>query len=102
MTTTTTAPQTTTSPIQTTTTTGGEPALGDVNGDGEITIADAIMVLQCSARQLVGDWSYLGWQERLRADVDGNNIIDVNDACKILRYCAMRTAGQDPGSIANA
>lgn len=102
-TTTTTVPQTTAPPIQTTTTTNSaQPELGDINGDGTISVADAILVLQCSARQLVGDWSYLDWQQRQRADIDSNGTIDVNDACKILRYCAMIMAGQDPGGVSNA
>lgn len=56
--------------------------LGDVNGDGVVTITDAVLVLRFDAQlpDVVIDLSV--------ADVDGNGIINITDAVWILRYDA--------------
>lgn len=54
---------------------------GDPNGDGDITVQDAIMVL----RSVVG-LVELNEDQTLAADVDGSGLVDVNDAILILRY----------------
>ncbi|NLI70392.1 MAG: hypothetical protein GX364_05985 [Firmicutes bacterium] len=54
---------------------------GDPNGDGDITVQDAIMVL----RSVVG-LVKLNEDQTLAADVDGSGSVDVNDAILILRY----------------
>ncbi len=60
----------------------GTPLIhGDVDGDGQVTVQDAIMVL----RYIVG-MVYLNQDQMLRADVDGDGQVNVNDAILILRY----------------
>ncbi len=53
---------------------------GDVNGDGEVTVADALMVLQHSVGKITLDESVL-----VNADVDGEEGIAVTDALAILQ-----------------
>lgn len=62
---------------------GEEPeyTLGDVNGDGKFTSADALWALQgaVEARVLTG-------KQFMAADVDGNGKLTSKDALKILQY----------------
>ena len=53
---------------------------GDVNGDGEVTVADALMVLQHSVGKITLDESVL-----VNADVDSEEGIAVTDALAILQ-----------------
>ncbi len=59
----------------------GEPAMGDVNGNGVVTVADAILVL----RHIV-DMSKLDSEQLKRADVNGDGAVNVGDVVLILRY----------------
>lgn len=90
--TTTTMPIATTSALTTTTT---EPAfkLGDVNGNGMIEVADAVLVLTYYAKSAAGIAVTI--DSRL-ADVNGDGIVDVADAVGILTYYAKQAAGLPP------
>jgi hypothetical protein len=57
--------------------------LGDVNGDGVVSITDAVLVLRFDAQlpDVVIDLSV--------ADVDGDGMINITDAVWILRYDAL-------------
>jgi len=57
--------------------------LGDVNGDGEITVPDAILILRHAA-----ELTTLSGSEALAADVNGDDEISVPDAIRILRFVA--------------
>ena len=56
-------------------------AYGDVNGDGTITVLDALMVLQA-----INDRLNLTSEEFARADLDGNGTLEAWEALKILQY----------------
>lgn len=53
---------------------------GDVNGDGAVTLSDALLALRCalSLMNLTGE-------HFTAADYNGNGIVDINDALLILR-----------------
>lgn len=55
--------------------------MGDVNGDGKVTSADAMMTLRYSVKML----SFTADQFKL-ADVDSNGEVRTSDALSILRY----------------
>ena len=57
--------------------------LGDVDGNGKITAADARTALRIAAQLIAGDDRQL-----LAADVDGNGKVTAGDARKILRVGA--------------
>lgn len=59
---------------------GSTPTPGDVDSDGNITVADAINALRCSL-----DLISLNGSAFVAADVDGNGSITVADALTILR-----------------
>ena len=90
--TTTTTPVATTASALTTTT---EPAfkLGDVDGNGMIEVADAVLVLTYYAKSAAGIAVTI--DSRL-ADVNGDSIVDVADAVGILKYYAKQAAGLPP------
>lgn len=90
--TTTTMPIATTSALTTTTT---EPAfkLGDVDGNGMIEVADAVLVLTYYAKSAAGIAVTI--DSRL-ADVNEDSIVDVADAVGILTYYAKQAAGLPP------
>ena len=54
--------------------------LGDVDGNGTVTVSDAIMALRCAMGIMT-----LTSEQRARADMDGNGTISVSDAIMILR-----------------
>lgn len=85
-------PIATTSALTTTTT---EPAfkLGDVDGNGMIEVADAVLVLTYYAKSAAGIAVTI--DSRL-ADVNGDSIVDVADAVGILTYYAKQAAGLPP------
>ena len=85
----------TTSKTTATTTTTTEPAfkLGDVDGNGMIEVADAVLVLTYYAKSAAGIAVTI--DSRL-ADVNGDSIVDVADAVGILTYYAKQAAGLPP------
>lgn len=56
---------------------------GDVTGEGEVDIGDAIKVLRFDAK-----FETLTSQELVAAEVTGDGTVDIGDAIKILRYDA--------------
>ena len=56
-------------------------SLGDVNGDGEITNLDALMLLKA-----INDQLNLTAEEFARADLDGNGTLAAKEALRILQY----------------
>lgn len=54
---------------------------GDVNGDGSITVLDALMVLQA-----INDLINLDADQFLRADLNGNGVLEAWEALRILQY----------------
>ena len=64
--------------------------LGDVNGDGDITAADAVMILQALAGTRV-----LKPEELYRADVNGDGRVTREDAVSILRIVVGREPKPD-------
>ena len=68
--------------------TTGEPdvpaaALGDVDGNGVVNAADAVMVLRSDAGLIT-----LTAEQAAAADVSGDGIVNASDAVQILRYDA--------------
>ncbi|MBQ3937890.1 MAG: dockerin type I repeat-containing protein [Clostridia bacterium] len=57
----------------------GETLPGDVDGDGEVTVSDALLVM----RYAMGIISELPHIEN--ADMDGSGVIDISDALLIMR-----------------
>ncbi len=92
---TTTTTTTTTAPITTTSTTTTAPAfkLGDVDGNGMIEVADAVLVLTYYAKSAAGIAVTI---DSRSADVNQDGIVDVADAVGILTYYAKQAAGLPP------
>ncbi len=86
---------TTAATTTTTMTTTTEPAfkLGDVDGNGRIEVADAVLVLTYYAKSAAGIAVTI--DPRL-ADVNQDGIVDVVDAVGILTYYAKQAAGLPP------
>ena len=61
----------------------GKTVYGDVNGDGAVDTADAVLVLQCAAKLIDKDSI-----DAKAADVNGDGTIDTADAVLILQYAA--------------
>jgi hypothetical protein len=59
---------------------GTTPKTGDVNGDGEINVIDAVMTL----KHIVGT-APLDAAQSARADMNGDGSVDVADAVLILK-----------------
>ena len=59
----------------------GSRIMGDVDGDGEVTIADATMIM----KYIVSVETLNASQERV-ADVDGDGIVTIKDATNIQKY----------------
>ena len=55
--------------------------LGDVNGDGQITVLDALMMLQA-----INDIINLNAEQFIRADLNKDGILTAAEALKILQY----------------
>ena len=68
------------------------PIPGDVDGDGEITVSDALAVLRVAAKLDVDEVTYN--MVFAVGNVDRDNSITVSDALKILRVAA-KLAGED-------
>ena len=83
----TTTTETTTTVSETTSTTGGldYTIVGDVNGDGDVTVADAVAILQFIGNK---DKYQLDAQGKKNADVDGVPGVTPNDALTILKVDA--------------
>ena len=72
------------------TTTQPEPPLpqlakGDVNGDGKVDIADAMLVFYHVAKK-----ESISWDALLRTDADKSGEVDIADAMKIFYYVAKK------------
>ena len=98
ITTTTTAAETTTVPIQTTTatrTTALQPGYlpGDVNMDGRVTVADAVLVLEACARMAAGEPCPLSNVQQKLGDLVPDGYIKVSDAVELLGIIARGIAG---------
>ncbi len=63
---------------------------GDVNGDGEINIADAGKILECYAKASAG---FEVDADVAAADIDGNGKVEISDATAVLSYYARNAAG---------
>ena len=70
--------------------------LGDVNGDGTISIDDAQLVLLEYVNLMAGLDSTLTEQQMLAADINGDQTISVDDAQYILSYYTEQLAGKTP------
>lgn len=97
-TTTTTVAETTTAPIQTTTvtrTTALQPGYlpGDVNMDGRVTVADAVLVLEACARMAAGEPCPLSDVQQKLGDLVPDGVIKVSDAVELLGIIARGIAG---------
>ena len=84
---------TTTTTTSTTTTTAPAFKLGDVDGNGMIEVADAVLVLTYYAKSAAGIPSTIDFR---LADVNRDEKIDVADAVGILTYYARQAAGLPP------
>lgn len=84
---------TTTTTTSTTTTTAPAFKLGDVDGNGIIEVADAVLVLTYYAKSAAGIPSTIDFR---LADVNRDEKIDVADAVGILTYYARQAAGLPP------
>lgn len=71
-------------------------AKGDVDGDGNIDVSDAVAVLTEYARIAAGNEAQFNPAQKKSADVNGDGMIDVSDAVGILVYYAKQAAGQTP------
>lgn len=58
-----------------------KPALGDVNGDGNIDIEDAVKIISHVTGQTA-----LTDDEASRADIDSNDAIDIEDAVAVISH----------------
>lgn len=56
-------------------------ALGDVDGDGVITLKDALLALRA-----VAQLGTLTDEQKIRADVNGNGAVDIGDVLRIMQY----------------
>ena len=68
---------------------------GDVNGDGEADVSDAVSVLQASAEQIATGENPLDKDARFGADVNDDSLVDISDAVLILQYSSMKIANPD-------
>lgn len=67
--------------------------LGDLNGDGDINAADALLLLEAAAKIGVGEESGLTDAQITAADTNGDGDVNAADANDILRYAAYDGAG---------
>lgn len=67
--------------------------LGDPDGDGDINVEDAVMVLNYYAMCSAGLEAEI---DLYAADVNGDGVIGVEDAVEILTYYARKAAGLSP------
>ena len=69
---------------------------GDIDGDGNVAVSDAVAVLTEYARVAAGNEAQFNPAQKKSADVNGDGMIDVSDAVGILVYYAKQAAGQTP------
>lgn len=62
--------------------------LGDVNGDGTVDPADAVLVMNEYVNSVTGESTFqpMNSEQKTLADVDGNGVVDLVDAQLILQY----------------
>ncbi len=74
-----------------------ESVTGDVNGDDQVTISDATLVLTMYAKYAAGlSIDEYTESQKKTADVNGDGIVDISDATSILTYYAQNAAGLNP------
>ena len=69
---------------------------GDIDGDGQVTTADAQLTLRDYADRVAGKRSLLGVRREKAADVNGDGEVSVEDAQLILRYYVQNTLSGIP------
>lgn len=74
-----------TDPASDTTAAPAEYAKGDINGDGKVTISDAVLLARIIAEDSTLD---LKNNETSRADIDGSSLIDSDDLTYLLKSLA--------------
>ena len=67
--------------------------LGDVDGDGSVTIQDACWILETYAKISAGIPTDVSSDLKVTADVDEDGVISVQDAVMVLQYYAKQAAG---------
>lgn len=70
--------------------------MGDLDEDGEITAADASIVISCHAELAIGGGVDSSAEIPVAANIDGNGIITVDGARYILMYYAETYTGKSP------
>lgn len=75
-----------------------QPERGDPDGDGAVSVQDAVLVLTYYAKKSVGLESKTDaqFQQIQRGDIDEDGIISVQDAVLILTYYAKKSVGYVP------
>lgn len=75
-----------------------QPERGDPDGDGVVSVQDAVLVLTYYAKKSVGlePETDVQFQQIQRGDIDEDGIISVQDAVLILTYYAKKSAGYAP------
>lgn len=66
---------------------------GDVDGDGNVMVEDAVLILTAYARSSAGLQSQLSDRQKIAADYNQDGSIQVEDAVSVLTYYARRSAG---------
>lgn len=71
---------------------------GDPDGDGAVSVQDAVLVLTYYAKKSVGlePETDVQFQQIQRGDIDKDGIISVQDAVSILTYYAKKSVGYVP------
>lgn len=66
---------------------------GDVDGDANVMVEDAVLILTVYARSCAGLQNQLSDRQKIAADYDQNGSIQVEDAVAVLTVYARRSAG---------
>ena len=69
---------------------------GDIDGDGNVAVSDAVAVLTEYARIAAGNEAQFNPAQKKSADVNEDGMLDVSDAVGILIYYAKQASGQTP------
>ena len=71
--------------------------IGDVDGDGSLSVQDAVQILTYYAQQAAGcSPTFASDLQYTTADYDGDGSITVNDAVSVLETYAKQAAGLQP------
>ena len=71
--------------------------IGDVDGDGSLSVQDAVQILTYYAQQAAGSSpAFASDLQYTTADYDGDGSITVNDAVSVLKTYAQQAAGLQP------